>query len=949
MRRALLSFILLCFWAANVYAADKPFFRLLEHEFEGPYKATVFSWFPQHPIIEHLLFHEDFVYAISAHAISVYDNTRTTNATFRGQFNRPLYRGPLNPPFTSSKIRSPVIDQNRLYWATYKDIEIYDISVPLDPLLIGRMTNFFAHGQIGDFFLVRSNTIFTLTGGNLVVADLSNPRQPVLLSETPTKMLSCVNISGPRLLVGRIQLDGDVFVTNQAQVFDISKPSAPELVAEFEEGSTSLGFASTLVENSLVYIQPGLSRLSVIDLNDRSKPPARYTVNTPQGLYTFGTNVFVPTLSGTLLYELSSPSALRRVATIGGGLGTGSLYVRGDRLCQIEFGAIAPRLSVYDISDRPRPRRMASEPLTTTPLPITDLRGIRDDCAHLGSGDVIDLSNLGAPRKVTLSETTNPDLWVGTTGYRINQAKLSVIDLSERLRRRIVRTLSLGGPGIRMEADNDHLYVLSGNETNQSARIEIFSLVEPANPQLLARIEYPDGAIVFHADGDLLFESSGSAVRIQDLSDPANPVSRGIVNVLPGTYDLRRFGNYLYASSVIYAPKGSLFTTTIIDITNPDAPFVTRELEIAGDVQVRGSHLYISSLNVTFDDSEQLHIFNNTDPASPSLVSTLPVWGTLFFHDDFAFAGNHVIDISEPERASVVDVLPSALGYYPRGESNVVNWQRDQLIAYQLDRLTSRTSDFTETDRSAWQKVQISPGAAARAQMETVNGTLPLRGSDLDGIFVREDGLYSDVQVRVELPSAQLTGSNDVLKLFARIDQTRDGSIVFYSANLLTGANPELQLVKRATGNEVLLVSKPLPRPLSALPHRFEFELNGSRLRVRLLEVGPDREIIVCRAESSDADYAVGLTGLTGSNITLENYVVTGVAHPPSLTIGAPTALSWVDLSSAYALESAEIVTGPWHLLAGNSGAARRALITSISMPLAGKQMYFRLKGQKEP
>lgn len=130
---------------------------------------------------------------------------------------------------------------------------------------------------------------------------------------------------------------------------------------------------------------------------------------------------------------------------------------------------------------------------------------------------------------------------------------------------------------------------------------------------------------------------SGTTNGILNVVDVANPASPAVISTttVDATYgslnskgigpEIEVQGRYAYVAP---GCAGSVCQVSIVDIGDPFAPTVVKELTVASggfdyirDLQIRGKYLYVI-LNWQNDTGKGLYIYDVSDPKNPSLVSS---------------------------------------------------------------------------------------------------------------------------------------------------------------------------------------------------------------------------------------------------------------------------------------------------------------------------------------
>ena len=155
--------------------------------------------------------------------------------------------------------------------------------------------------------------------------------------------------------------------------------------------------------------------------------------------------------------------------------------------------------------------------------------------------------------------------------------------------------------------------------------------------------------------GHFLYAGQGPELRVFDITDAANPVSRGHV-YLGGFVEGVVLANNLAYVTTWASSTGGLW---IVDVSNPDAPCLLskRDIYFGKDIAVSGNFVYVAAY------VEGLQVFDVSNPAAPTQIASfaLPNEGThgVDIQGNYAYVtyGDgkfRVFDITNPAQLTVV-------------------------------------------------------------------------------------------------------------------------------------------------------------------------------------------------------------------------------------------------------------------------------------------------------
>jgi len=231
-----------------------------------------------------------------------------------------------------------------------------------------------------------------------------------------------------------------------------------------------------------------------------------------------------------------------------------------------------------------------------------------------------------------------------------------------------------------------------------STGVRIVDIADPFQPHEIGCFDSSAGSVVTAEGSAYVYMSRGYHLSVVDVSDPSSPVTTGTWDAPNGIYQLAVNGNYLAAEG----PE-ALY---LLDISTPENPILADTLQISGETHYlayEGDYVYFigtlagTNLNIvdvsrpdsifvagtlapisgyaidTADDlvyiasTTQLKVVDVSNPAAPTMVSTLPLspypWD-IAVSGDYAYlayfqwtllpSGLEIIDISDPAQPAVV-------------------------------------------------------------------------------------------------------------------------------------------------------------------------------------------------------------------------------------------------------------------------------------------------------
>ncbi|MBP7688406.1 MAG: hypothetical protein KA765_10875 [Thermoflexales bacterium] len=253
----------------------------------------------------------------------------------------------------------------------------------------------------------------------------------------------------------------------------------------------------------------------------------------------------------------------------------------------------------------------------------------------------------------------------GTLAYVGLSSEFSIIDIANPAWP--VRLGSL------MFEDNDYWVrdiirkiVLTGHYAvvaTEDGRVRLIDVSDPAQPVVVGEIQVTDYIIDLAADDQYVYLLGGggtitNGLRIIDISDPAMPVLTGF---FPGTY----FYSYVAVSgsyAYLWEDYGKIHT---LDLSDPAHPIKIGESSIAGgwvwDMVADNQAVYVVTEDSFIEPySATLHLLNATQPATLTHISTVTLhalgagngyYGDLSVHGNRVYVADatlQIIDVTDP-------------------------------------------------------------------------------------------------------------------------------------------------------------------------------------------------------------------------------------------------------------------------------------------------------------
>lgn len=518
-------------------------------------------------------------------------------------------------------------------------ISLIDITDPSTPVLRSTI------GTTVFFMELDADRLIVHTGSSIEVYDVSDPADPTLLgTASDSSNAMAISLSGSTLCVA----DRD----EGLRLFDLSDPANINQAALFPNDDRTWSVTSS--GDTAVMMTASPKNLVFVDISDPGNPveipSSGEDVFTRNGGVIVGDKLALTTTTGVQVLDISSLASrsFDRIITGPEVLNPQFIAPLGSNLAMISAGG----LSIIDLGlEGPLNSEIFND--TPTGMPANaDLAGLIVEGSYgfthdISNGDllVLDLSDPLSPTvAASLPVGTSADRDYdsiainGTTLYTVNsQLVVSVVDVSDPTAPVLLNTFNgwdpnsgAQGNAATMQVSGGVLYILPN-----FGPLTGFDISDPSNPTLewvhplpfstgVALAASPDRLVmVSHSEGG---GSSLDLLSVFDTTDPGSPVelppAASQLNFLPDLYDggLEINGHALYVSLGGYLlagdqPMGSLAT---YDISGAYAMLDRMIFEPIEDSFNPGASLgeIVTDENATYvATSGSIALFDLTDPS----------------------------------------------------------------------------------------------------------------------------------------------------------------------------------------------------------------------------------------------------------------------------------------------------------------------------------------------
>lgn len=397
------------------------------------------------------------------------------------------------------------------------DLVVVDLSVPSDPVIVGRTTIGY---EANDIKIVGSLAYIAAGSNGLKIADLTSPTSP--------KMVGGVDTPGTatRVSVG----DGYAFVADTTSLVFINiSGSQPSFV-------TSLPISASAVagEGGQIYALVGI-QLEVINVGLPVAAPSVVGITasfSAQGIAHDGNVVLLASpqtdpskgTGGLYLVDTSIPSAPNVLTNVYNGFDNWSVAASGS-LAVVTGNSFGMR--VVDVTDPKGPNSVGSltgvmQAASMNAQYACELEVVPGNPATIDLV-VIDLRSPTQPSRagrVTISTTASDVKVVGSLAYvAAGSSGFKVVDFSNPSSPRIVGSLSLASAATKVAVANGYAYVGMGTS------VAIVDVNTPSLPRLKTTLSLPVSSLA--AAGTNLFVLNSSQLAVVNVTNPLSPEIAG--------------------------------------------------------------------------------------------------------------------------------------------------------------------------------------------------------------------------------------------------------------------------------------------------------------------------------------------------------------------------------------------------------------------------------------
>ncbi|ANM31237.1 hypothetical protein ABI59_19150 [Acidobacteria bacterium Mor1] len=457
---------------------------------------------------------------------------------------------------TSSSAHAVTYSKGFLYLTADK-LMVFDVRDPLQPSLVTEQE---LENGTAYQLAAAGDTIYAGNFETFTSIDVSNPADPQTLAT-----LDFFYVQGIRIYDDLAYVAGG----RGLRIVDIGDPANPTLIAE---GRNPIVTEDVAVEEGIAYVADGNGGFRIFDVNHPRQPAVRLreTIRFQFGPYTRTTmGVSVDTAEG---------------------------------LTFVGNGTSANGMNVFDLRD---PDNIQRYDLFQASFPF-DL--IHDDgFVYLGDFFGLHVADVREPTNPTVVHSgESRGLHMALEGDRLYLAShtdgVTALNVETPTTPQLLGGLDLGGSARKIAIQDGIAFVggYFGTFPEVSDWLHVVDMTDPAQPSVLARLDFPETVNALVSIGDHLAVGTPTTFSLFDITDPSRPTTISTLT-LPWARDrnIEHQEGTIFLTGYHGAPGriGEGHGIYLIDIRDPQRPHIYDRIITTGepwDVAVRGNQLHIA-------------------------------------------------------------------------------------------------------------------------------------------------------------------------------------------------------------------------------------------------------------------------------------------------------------------------------------------------------------------
>ena len=531
-------------------------------------------------------------------------------------------------------------------------MQILSLDSPSSPEVVRNVPRGFGYD-----FRIRDNTLFS-TGGSFIISDISDPLNPEIIGLFNPGYYSAIGAANIQADYAFVSTSSEYDYYSQFIALDITNLSFPEPVCTLD---FSPGIFDIVIDDSLAILAQGSidyeGHLHIVDI---SNPLALETLSSMEiseisGIAVSGSRVYAADSYGLSIIDISDPTNPEIISYFEG-IGGGHMLVSNNVLYTNEGNGI----KLYDISNGDFPVQISSYELGH----YVFVMQIENDTLHyctknydLYEYGLLDVSDVENITPIGIYQRSGPTQSVAVENdhaYVLNGNNgLAVVDISNPAHPRICDNSTFGNSfdfGDYIRTNEGIAYIC------RDAGVSILDISNPNEIEELGHYYLSDYHRGFAIKDSLLY------ISVQDyglkILNAANPNSIAVIDSV-GVYESIRTGISL---SGHYLALNNTYDCRLIDISDPSDAFEVQT--IASPIPIANLTLLDSTLYMCRTADPAFEIIDISDISNPISIDTVSLFsyikGTCLFDNMMLITERHALelfDISDPHSPVVLDTF----------------------------------------------------------------------------------------------------------------------------------------------------------------------------------------------------------------------------------------------------------------------------------------------------
>jgi hypothetical protein len=546
-----------------------------------------------------------YLYVAQGSEVRVYDVSSSS------KMSALTWKDSLGGIFTGSAVYGLQVDSGYLYVASATRLTIADLRDPRAPVIISTLDNPYSKNEIQDVVIRGNIAYLTIEGAGVLVADISDKTAP--------RTITTVKLSGSNK-PQRAAMEGTYLyigmkADNRLDILDISNPVNPTIAGSYSPGTPGYNSTSSVaVKGHYAYIVQYHYGVRVLDVSNPANPVevSQLMGIDASDIKILGNYAYVSVrYQGMDIIDISDPTHIQLV----GKSGLEYHYYNEGIYPTEKFTFVSLEdmgVGIYDTSS-------VTSPVALNRINVlsgADSMAVQDNYLYIGGHNdgvwVIDISNPALPKEAAfLSDRNgrNQDIQLQDNYLYIpgQWSRLCVADVSDPTNPRLV--VDHFGKNIGyLLPDGRYVYTSLG----------IVDMTNMAKPVYTATSPYFNGDIAKYGDNYIIVSASGGdykGLHVIDVSDKKNPVY--ITTIDPGV----AYKDIYVSGNTAVTLTGSSVVT--LDLSTISAPVEIDRISFPGKWSGTSITVNDTIVYAVGSGTGQVKAFDVSDPTNITLLQSV--------------------------------------------------------------------------------------------------------------------------------------------------------------------------------------------------------------------------------------------------------------------------------------------------------------------------------------